>query len=189
MVWRHLVLVRVCEKMGSGTSVPTCPKNFDQRDFSAILRLYDDLDANGDFMVDSKEVNQIAEIHVKNKIFIRTQKLKSYETQKTLVTEDAKRCLNNEISAIKSACFEKIQEIKQRRESDLKKNVRSIDDKSGALRTEIRLLEIASPPEKQDMFVSAVSVDGRISFKEFFKYMRNRTKNLREMYPNHYVVS
>lgn len=175
--------------MGSGTSVPRCPKNFDQRDFSAILRLYDNLDANGDFVVDSEEVTQIAEIHVRNRVHTKLARLEVCKTRKVLVTEDAKRCLNNDVSAIKSACFRKIREVKQRRESELEKAVGSIDAESDALRAEIRQLQAASPLEKQGMFVSAVSTDGRISFKDFFKYMRNRTKNLREIYPNHYVVS
>jgi hypothetical protein len=175
--------------MGSATSVPTCPKNFDQHDFSAIQKLYDVLDDDGDFEVNCKEVAQIAEIHVANKILVKQQQLKSNETRKTLTTEDATRRLNNEVSAIKSACLTKINELRQRRESDLKQNVRSIDNKSNELRAEIKRLEIASPPEKQAMFVSAVSVDDRISFKEFFKYMRKRTQNLRELYPEHYKAS
>jgi hypothetical protein len=173
--------------MGSGFSVPKCPKNFDQRDFSAILKLFDDLDSNGDFQVESTEVNQIAEVHVSNKILRGNEKIQRYLTQKTLVTADVNRRMNNEVSAIKSACFEKIQEVTQRREADLKKEVLRIDGRVDDLRAEIKRLEIASPPEKQEMFVSAVSVDDRISFPEFFKYMKKRTKNLKELYPNHYT--
>ena len=54
------------------------------------------------------------------------------------------------------------------------------------LRTEIQRYEVASAPVKQDMFINAVSVDNRISFPEFFKYMRKRTVNLKQMFPHLY---
>lgn len=176
----------VLQKMGSGSSVPRCPSSCDKRDFSAILRLYDDLDANGDFEVESAEVQKIAEIHVANKIMIHNRDVRHVQVRKTLTVENAKRRLNNEISAIKSACFTKIQDVTRRSHATVKKEVTKYDAEADALRDEIRRLEIASPPEKQRVFVSAVSVDDRISFKEFFKYMRNRTENLRELYPDYY---
>ena len=159
----------------------------DQKDFSAILRLYDVLDDNGDFGVECKEVGQIAEIHVANKILFKQRELRRHETQKNLAAEDVTRRMHNEISAIKSECFRRIQGVTQRRQSELTRSMADIGRKTDGLRAEIKRLEIASPPEKQAMFVSAVSVDNRISFKEFLKYMSKRTKNLRELYPQHYL--
>ena len=174
------------KKMGSGSSIPRCPKDFNSTDFSAILQLYDNLDSNGDLVVESKEVAQIADIHVKNKIFVCEGSVQSLQKEKTLLTEDVKRRLNNEISAIKSACHLKICRVTAEREGNLKAEQKRIDARVGDLRSEIKRYEIASPQEKQDMFISAVSVDNKISFKEFFKYMRKRTDNLRHVYPKLY---
>lgn len=188
MIWRVGVLYPApTKKMGSGYSVPKCPNNFNKTDFSAILQLYDDLDSNGDCMVESKEVSQIADIHVSNKIKICNAVIESELKKKTLFSEDVSRRLNNEISAIKSNCHRKICIAKARREGELKITGKEIDAKIGDLRSEIKQYEVASPQDKQDMFISAVSVDNRITFPEFFKYMRKRTDNLKVVYPDLYV--
>jgi hypothetical protein len=171
--------------MGSGSSVPRCPKNFNKTDFSAILGLYDALDSNGDFLVESKEVTQIADIHVSNKIKEAQRQVVFALRKKTLMTEDVRRHLNNEISAIKSACHLKICRVTAQREGVLKADQKRIDARVGDLRSEIKQYEVASPHEKQEMFMSAVS-PGKITFKEFFKYMRVRTNNLRHVYPQLY---
>ena len=112
--------------------------------------------------------------------------VQSLQKEKTLLTEDVKRRLNNEISAIKSACHLKICRVTSEREGNLKADQKRIDARVGDLRSEIKRYEIASPQEKQDMFISAVSVDNKISFKEFFKYIRKRTDNLKYVYPDLY---
>lgn len=172
--------------MGSGYSVPKCPKNFDNTDFTAILQLYDNLDTNGDFVVESKEAAHIADIHIQNKILVRNSIVESELKRKTLLSGDIQRRLNNEISAAKSACHRKIKSITARREAELKIAHQTIDAKVGDLRSEIHQYEIASPHQKQEIFISAVSVDNRITFPEFFKYMRQRTDNLKLVYPDLY---
>ena len=173
--------------MGSSSSIPTCPRNFDQRDFAAILRLYDDLDANGDFVVESHEVAQIAEIHATNKLSTLQQREAAEIKKRTLLTEDAQRRLNNEISAIKSSCACKIQSVTNQRQSELTVNQKRIDAKVDELRSERKRYETASVSEKQDLFIAAVSKNDKLSFVEFFKYMRKRTDNLKVVYPNYYL--
>ena len=173
--------------MGSGSCIPTCPKNFDQQDFAAILRLYDDLDANGDFVVESHEVAQIAEIHATNKLLLLHQQEAAEIKKKTLLTEDVQRRLNNEISAIKSSCNCKIQSVTNQRQGELVANQKRIDAKVDELRSETKLYKTASVLEKQNLFIAAVSKNDKLSFVEFFKYMRKRTDNLKVVYPNYYL--
>jgi len=58
--------------MGSGLTKQkkqlVCPVDYDKDKFSQILMLYDKLDANGDHVVETKELEKIAELHVINKI-------------------------------------------------------------------------------------------------------------------------
>jgi hypothetical protein len=172
--------------MGSGSSIPTCPKNFDRRDFAAILRLYDKLDTNGDFVVDSHEITQIAEMHARNKLSALQHQEAAEIDKKTLMTEDVQRRLNNEISAIKSSCNSKIQSVTNQRWSELVANQKRIDAKVEELRSESNRYETASVSEKQNLFISAVSKDDKLSFPQFFKYMRKYKDNLEVMYPNFY---
>ena len=174
--------------MGSGYSVgvPKCPSNVDKTDYNAILKLYDILDTNGDFEVESDEVAQIANIHVQNKIKTCKNNINESVRKQTLVIEDTQRCLNNEISAIKSNCDIKIRKLTAQRMGDLTLSQTKSDIRVKDLRTEIQRYEVASAPVKQDMFINAVSVDNRISFPEFFKYMRKRTVNLKQMFPHLY---
>mgnify|MGYP006135246745 FL=1 len=176
-VWWHVV------SMGSSVSVPKCPKGYDAKDFSAILRLYDELDSDGDFLLTSKEVTHIAEVHVRNKILLQDTEVQSQLCKKALCEEDGQRQLNNEISAIKSACALRINGVTAQRTAELKQRLGVIDNRVSTLRAEIRQWEVATVPEKQEMFMGAV---GR-GFSEFFKYMRSRTQNLREIYPEHYT--
>jgi len=173
--------------MGSGSSIPTCPKNFDRQDFAAIQRLYDDLDTNGDFVVESHEVAQIAEIHTTNKLLSLRQQEAAEIKKRTLMTEDVQRRLNNEISAIKSSCNCKIQSVTNQRQSELVTTQNRIDAKVDELRSETKLYETASVSERQNMFIAAVSKDDKLSFNKFFKYMRTRTDNLKVVYPNYYL--
>ena len=60
--------------MGSGASTKlTCPMGDNKENFNKILKLYDQLDVNGDQSVESTELNKIANLHVKNRIMLIKQ--------------------------------------------------------------------------------------------------------------------
>ncbi len=64
---------------------------------------------------------------------------------------------------------------------------KQIDAKVDELRSETKLYKTASVLEKQNLFIAAVSKNDKLSFVEFFKYMRKRTDNLKVVYPNYYL--
>lgn len=163
--------------MGSGSSIQ-CPKNFDRRDFAAILRLHDELDANN--------VAWIAEIHASSKLSALGRQEAAETKKKTLMTEDAQRRLNNEISAIKSSCNHKIQSVTTHRSGELTANQKRIDAKVDELRVESKVYETSSALEKRNLFLAAVSKDNKLSFPLFFKHVRNHTDSLKKMYPHYY---
>ena len=63
--------------MGSGASSKKhrreCPEGYDNYKFKMILQLYDKLDSDGDNVVDISELKNIADLHIKNKITVRTK--------------------------------------------------------------------------------------------------------------------
>ena len=85
-------ITKAAQTMGSGYSIgyrlPKCPADFDKTDFSAILKLYDTLDTNGDFEVESNEVAHIANIHVQNKIATCQNAIDKTLVKQTLMAED-----------------------------------------------------------------------------------------------------
>ena len=54
--------------MGSGSSQLKCPNDYDKEKFEKIMKLYDSLDSNGDHVIETDELNKIADLHVRNKI-------------------------------------------------------------------------------------------------------------------------
>ena len=54
--------------MGGGSSQLKCPNDYEKEKFQKILKLYDRLDSNGDHVVQTEELNKIADLHVRNKI-------------------------------------------------------------------------------------------------------------------------
>ena len=55
--------------MGSGTSTQLkCPSDYDTENFNKILRLYDKLDKDGDHVVETEELKEISDLHIKNRI-------------------------------------------------------------------------------------------------------------------------
>ena len=54
--------------MGSAASTKLkCPKDYNKDKFAMILKLYDHLDCNGDQVIETLELKDIAKLHIKNK--------------------------------------------------------------------------------------------------------------------------
>lgn len=54
--------------MGSAASTKLkCPDKYDKTKFNMILKLYDQLDSNGDQVIETLELKNIANLHIKNR--------------------------------------------------------------------------------------------------------------------------
>ena len=61
--------------MGSAASTKLkCPKDYEQEKFAKILKLYDHLDSNGDQVIETLELKDIAKLHIKNKFIYMVYK-------------------------------------------------------------------------------------------------------------------
>ena len=94
--------------MGSAISSQShkreCPKNFDPEKFKMILQLYDKLDSDGDNVIDIKELRNIAELHINNRIKINTS-----EAERILKeTTDTLSMLNKQYNEKKKSLLEQL---------------------------------------------------------------------------------
>lgn len=162
--------------MGSGYSKGreekrVCPVDYDNEKFKMILELYDKLDENGDNVVDALELQDIADLHVKNKINnLREFKVKQnleFEKEIKLVDDeyDKKRVeLENELINLK----------KEKLEKRLGKND-ELDEK-------INMLNTMNCSTRNDLFLQKVTGDNNhIEFWNFFEYMKQRVNDIKNI--------
>lgn len=158
--------------MGSGASKQLkCPKDYDQEKFKKILILYDRLDKNGDHVVETDELNKIADLHVRNKI----RKMKEYIDLIENLHERKLQELENEAS-------HKISDINSKLILDINKyKTRKVEDVKCAQKT-IDAWQNMSAINKAEKFKAAVSnKNGHIEFWTFFEYMRERTDDIQNI--------
>jgi hypothetical protein len=162
--------------MGSGASQKLdqglkCPSSYDPEDFQAICTLFDSFDTNGDFVVSGSELGSIASVHVQNKIIKSRRKVDKLMTKQDAIKQQSKVRLEVEINAI-------TREI----ESSVNRDLTLIGNRIETLKQDIACWEIATPEQKHDCFVEVISKDERVSFPEFFKYMRYRVQDMKKHY-------
>ena len=158
--------------MGSGASKQlTCPDNYDKEKFKKILMLYDRLDANGDQVVETDELHQIADLHVRNKIGRIKEYIDRIENEATQKYEQLENEAACNIAAINSQLMLNIQKHKNRKVEDVKCAQKLID-----------IMQNMSKEKKAKKFKEAVSdKDGHIKFWTFFEYMKNRTDDIQNI--------
>jgi len=161
--------------MGSGASQLNqglkCPSGYDPEDFQAICKLFDSFDTNGDFVVSGSELSSIASVHVQNKIMKNRRKVDTLKTKQDAIKQQSQLRLEVEINAI-------TREI----ETSVNRDLSLIDNRIETLKQDIACWEIATPEQKHDCFVEVISKDERVSFPEFFKYMRYRVTDMKKHY-------
>ena len=157
--------------MGSGHSVVQkleCPKDYDEEKFKLILRLYDQLDKNGDHVVEQDELKEIAELHINNRIMLLNREKKEEEEQKDITITTAKFKQDQKIKEIKSKTKNKIEEANQLLESRKQKIDKTIEK-----------LQNLSSDDKSKTFLKVVSYDNKhIDFWKFFTYMKDKTNDI-----------
>lgn len=154
--------------MGSGTSQLKCPNDYQKEDFQKILKLYDRLDSNGDHVVQTEELNKIADLHVRNKI----RKFK--ENIDNIVSETEIK--NKNLAQITS---QKITNLNIQLLNQQTRNLAEKDDLTSFTNSEIDKLQNMSNEKKSQKFMDAVTTHaGNIDFWKFFDYMKDRTQDI-----------
>jgi Ca2+-binding EF-hand superfamily protein len=154
--------------MGSGSSQLKCPNDYDKEKFEKIMKLYDSLDSNGDHVIETDELNKIADLHVRNKI----RKLKENIDNINSETETKNKILENDISF-------KIAELNTQLIIKQTRNLAEKDDLISFTNSEIDKLQSMPKEKKSEKFMEAVTTkNGNIDFWKFFDYMKSRTQDI-----------
>jgi len=158
--------------MGSGASKQLkCPNDYDEEKFKKILILYDKLDSNGDHVVETDELHQIADLHVRNKIGRMKEYIDRIEEEAVQKFQELEKDASYKISAINSQLMLDIKKNKERKVEDVKDAERMIDT-----------MQNMTKEKKAQKFKDAVSdKDGHIKFWTFYEYMKDRTQDIQNI--------
>lgn len=164
--------------MGSSISVKSdqrvCPNGYDQEKFKMILGLYDKLDNNGDNIVDVNELKNIAELHIKNKITKNNNALQENEKDKKNNLE----LLETELANKKERILKELQNEYDNKHREIiiqyEKNKNNLEEKN-------KMYQTMNYSTKSETFLSVISDDHHIDFWEFFKYMKTRTSDIKNI--------
>jgi len=160
--------------MGSGYSKGSekrvCPGDYEEEKFEMILELYDKLDENGDNIVDSLELQDIADLHVKNRI----SKIKGLKVKENLEFQKEIRLIDVEYDK-KRAAFEK--ELMDLKKDKLEKSL----EKTRELEDKINMLNTMNCSTRNDLFLQKVTSNNQIEFWNFFEYMKERTNDIKNI--------
>tara|TARA_B100000674_G_C37848498_1_gene918803 strand:+ start:132 stop:620 length:489 start_codon:yes stop_codon:yes gene_type:complete len=159
--------------MGSAASTKKlkCPKDYEQDKFAKILKLYDRLDSNGDQVIDTLELKDIAKLHIKNRQ-TELSNLRKIEEQNYNYKIEQARLKNEKEKA----------DLVLNYDRDVEKinNSHIINDVT--LENKIKDLENMEEKKQCEMFLNVVSKDGKhIEFWKFFEYMRERTGDIKNI--------
>lgn len=155
--------------MGSGASSKrVCPYDYDKAKFSKIRKLFDQLDDNGDNVVESSELDNISKLHVQNQI-------NDIENKK--IEEIFRR---NKVDVFIFNETEKRQNQIQKEMLDSKvKNDSFSNNQITEFNMEIEWFNRLEKVERENLFLEKISnKKGYIDFWKFFDYMKNRTHDI-----------
>ena len=158
--------------MGSGSSTKLkCPKDYDKEKFAKILKVYDHLDSNGDQVIETLELKDIAKLHIKNR---QTEllNLRKSEEQNYNYKLERSRLKNEKDKADLSLSYDK--DVEKINNSHIINDVTLVN----------KINDLANMEEKKqcEMFLDVVSKDGKhIEFWKFFDYMQNRTDDIKNI--------
>lgn len=159
--------------MGSAASTKKlkCPKDYNQDKFAIILKLYDHLDSNGDQVIETLELKDIAKLHIKNRQ-TELSNLRKSEDQDYNYKLEQTRLKNDKDKADLMLKYEKnVEKIN---------NSHIINDVT--LVNKIKDLENMEVKKQCETFLNVVSSDGKhIEFCKFFDYMQNRTNDIKNI--------
>ena len=154
--------------MGGGSSQLKCPNDYEKEKFQKILKLYDRLDSNGDHVVQTEELNKIADLHVRNKIRKFKKNIDNIQSETEIKNKNLEQLTSYKIAELNT------QLINQQT-----RNLAQKDDLISFTNSEIDKLQSMTPEKKSEKFMAAVTTDnGHIDFWKFFEYMKDRTQDI-----------
>ena len=154
--------------MGGGSSQLKCPNDYEKKKFKKILKLYDRLDSNGDHVVQTEELNKIADLHVRNKIRKFKENIDNIQSETEIKNKNLEQLTSYKIAELNT------QLINQQT-----RNLAQKDDLISFTNSEIDKLQSMTPEKKSEKFMAAVTTDnGHIDFWKFFEYMKDRTQDI-----------
>ena len=158
--------------MGSAASTKlVCPKDYDKDKFAMILKLFDTLDQNGDRVVETSELKEISELHVKNRVRLLNE-------SKVTAAENLKL----KTSQLESKKLQMIAEVD--RQINMEKRTINSEHQQFIENTDGKLESYGKLTEKQkaEKFLGVVSdKNNHIEFWKFFDYMKNKTTDIQNI--------
>jgi len=158
--------------MGSAASTKlVCPKDYDKTKFNMILKLYDQLDSNGDQVIETLELKDIAGLHIKNR-----------QTELSKLIENEQQDFNYLIQKAKLRYEKDKIDLQIRYDQNVEKINNSHSRNDQSIRIKITNLNNLDDKNKCQKFMNVVSNDGKhIEFWKFFEYMKNRTQDIKNI--------
>ena len=160
----------------NNSSNNNCPEDICLDDFEKIKKIFKQIEKNKNSSIKNLELEQISEIHIKNKIKVLEKEIQKLEF------ENKKFILETNLQFM----------IKKNKLLDFKE--KSIQDKilqsekmKKEKENEINKLKKLSKNEKKAMFKRRVSIEGAYDFELFCNYMKTQTHeihNIRFTTPN-----
>ena len=158
--------------MGTAASTKlVCPDDYDKDKFSKILKLFDKLDKNGDRVVETSELNEISELHVKNRIRLLKQ-------SKVTAAENLKLKISN----TKYKKLQMIEEVNKQIEDDLRKINSQHEQFMSNTDSKLASYDNLNEKQKAEKFLGVVSdKNNHIEFWKFFDYMKDKTDDIQNI--------
>ena len=153
-----------------------CPEDICLDDFERIKKIFKHLDKSKHSPLENSEIEQISEIHIKNKIKKLKKDIKEieFENKKFILEKNLQFMISkNKLENLK----EKSIQDKVLESEKLKRNKEK----------EIKKLKNMSKNEKKALFKRRISIEGAYNFELFCNYMKTQTHeihNIRYITPN-----
>lgn len=162
--------------MGSGQSVKVktkleCPDGYDKEKFKKILLFYDKIDEDGDHVIQTEELSEIANLHIKNKI-------KMCENQK----DDENDKYNNNMSKLELEEKQELEMVKKKYQKN-KVDIKSqLDARLSNLESKKLNYENMDDKQKYKTLHNVISNEkNEIEFWDFFEYIKTRTNDIKNI--------
>ena len=167
--------------MGGGVSKKpnnnrVCPEDICLDDFEKIKKIFKQIEKNKNSCLENLELEQISEIHIKNKIKVLKKEIEKleFENKKFILEKNLQFLISkNKLLDLKEKCIQnKILETEKVKNKKL---------------NEIKKLKCMSKTEKKALFKRRVSIEGAYDFELFCNYMKTKTHeihNIRFTTPN-----
>ena len=153
--------------MGGGVSKKpnsnrVCPEDICLDDFEKIKKIFKKIEKNKKFSIQNLELEQISEIHIKNKIKVLKKEIEKleFENKKFILEKNLQFLINKN----------KLLDLK---EKSIQNRILETEKAKNSKLNEIKKLQRMSKNEKKAMFKRRVSIEGAYDF-ELFSAAQNK---------------